>query len=371
MLNGELVNALTSSRIIPGGDRPWSEQQRWVVEAGSNLLELGLDSETIARLARMAWTLAALEVDVAVHQVGAGISAEQAFDFGRQRRRAISRLIAAVRHGAMAKTMDRFMGIGDSFHHFANSGQHVPSTAFSARYAMADHLTAALDRADQSSNPETCLAAARLLLYAGRRKEALAVIQPMVDQGLHGKSLAFHGALCAALGDLGNAWESAGLALQANPESAFVLVCNALVRACQAGSADDIIIATSAVGETLRLLDKSHHASCDTPLEALETQLLRGRLYLLMPQAFKVANKGIADLKAVMQGTGEAHSPEQSGVAAILRLRALFDMAQAMAAQPGKAVELYRRAIIIDPACTLAEKAYRRISDLARPPKNG
>ena len=85
MLRGDLVSALTSSHIIPGGDRPWSEQQRWVVEAGSALLELGMDSESIAGLARMAWSLAALEVDAAVYEVGTGISAEEAFE--RQRRR--------------------------------------------------------------------------------------------------------------------------------------------------------------------------------------------------------------------------------------------------------------------------------------------
>jgi hypothetical protein len=370
MLRGDLVSALTSSHIIPGGDRPWSEQQRWVVEAGSHLLELGMDSESIARLARMAWSLAALEVDAAVHEVGTGISTEEAFERQRGRRRAISRMIAAVRHGALAKTMNHFIGIGKSFHHFATSGQHVPSPAFSQRYSLLEQLTDSMDRVRQNPDNSNRLIAARMLLFLGRRKEAQSVIQPIVEQGIHGRGLAFHGALCASLGDMGNAWESNKLALQTNPNSAFVIVCNALVRACQAGNEDEVIAATNAVSETLLLLDRSQQADWESPMEALEVQLLRGRLYLLMPKAFKVADKGITDLKAVIEGSQKLEQGQDLGIGAIMRLRAAFDLAGALSSKED-AVEMYRQVIIIDPGCTLAEKAYRRISSLERPQTNG
>ena len=64
MSDAELISQLAAARLLPVGDAPWSEHQRWLVEAGQRLINLGLATSGVVRLARLGWDLAQAVRDV-------------------------------------------------------------------------------------------------------------------------------------------------------------------------------------------------------------------------------------------------------------------------------------------------------------------
>jgi hypothetical protein len=206
-----------------------------------------------------------------------------------------------------------------------------------------------------------------MLAAIGRHADARQLLEPHTENTLHANALALNGWICALMGDMSSAWDDAGLALEAAPDSFAALISNALVRAYHAGHADDVMVATGAVGECLGLLERSESIAIDDDITTVDALLARGRLYLLMPSAFKVREHGIRDLTQVIERCLRLDSGlpnSESGLLAVCRLQAAFHLAEALSHQPERASQLFHEVLVIDPASALAERAYKRISSL-------
>lgn len=365
MSRSDLCLALTAAHVLPEGDGPWTEPQRWLMEAGARLCGLGLDIETVVRLVRVGRTLADVEVDALVAEVKGGVAPEQALDRQRHRRRSVTRLVAAVRHGAVSQTMKRLTGIGEQFHEYTRELLHQPSPLFVARFGLESLLADARTAADGSRSAADCLLVGRLLISLGRYAEAARWLELSAAATPRYDALAHLAVSRTFLGLHEEARAAADHALAIDGRSMMALAFNAVVRAFEAGNTDDVLRAASAVHEALELIERSRAGVATDPSEEIEALLARGRVSLLMPHEFGIRKKGIADLERVLDLTRDDGALSPLGVADLYRLHAHYflGMNHAEAGRPEAAASHLEQVIVIDPACPFAERAYRRMGE--------
>ena len=372
MSDAELISQLAAARLLPVGDAPWSEHQRWLVEAGQRLINLGLATSGVVRLARLGWDLAQAEVDAVVAEVGGGMQPEAALERQGQRRQAVTRFIAAVRHGSVSATMQRLMGISGEFHRYSSELLHVPSALFMTLCGLPDVL---IDWREQSqTDGHKAVLLARLLIGMGRYDEAARHLETAEASA---EALAHLAIAYNFLGRPEDAESASKRALAIDGSNPIAQVLGAVVCAFAAGRATQIHDATHQVSEALDLLARSREvAEPADPWQRLEVLLARGRISILMPPDFGIHQAGADDLQRVLQAAASLDAKDvPRGVPEIFELHACYFLGQALAqeiagdadAQQGqrrRAVELLQRVVVIDPACSFAERAYLRISEL-------
>lgn len=347
-----------------------------VVEAGDRLLGLGIDSETVLRLVRIGGALGELEVDAVVLDVKSGTAPGSALERLQRRRTAVTRLLASVRQGHVSHALRRVGGIGAQLHDYARELLYVPSPLFAARYGLPYLLAEARADAEQLASPSACHLHGRLLMILGRHAEASRWFETGLAAERTGILLAYLAVARLFLGELGSAQAAVEEARLLAPRSLLVACYAAVVRAFQAGSAEDLTTATSAVHDALELLRES--ATLPPPDEAsehVEALLARGRVCLLMPAPFGLRERGAADLRQVL-AIVEATNLEPPGVADIYRIHAHYFLGTALAdaaatddsgATRQAAVHALREVLRLDPGCAFAERAYDRLGALDAP----
>ncbi len=359
--------ALSAARVLPVDDAPWSDHSRRLVEAGEALLALGVDGETVARIARLGWSLASSEVDAVVAEVAAGADPQQAVERQAARRRALTRLIVAVRHSAVSRTVRSVMGLGDRFQDYAHGLLHVPSALFVQQHGLAERVAEARERAEAGDRDEARLLGS-LLLALGRHSEAnrrLEAVCTGSDVDTHLPNLQAHLALARLfVGDDDGARTAADAARAAAPDDALVLVIGAVVRAYAAGRAENAVRAAEDAAEALTLLARSRDVPPpESALDRVQAAVVRGRISLVMPPAFGLHDAAVDDLKGALTEVETITAP--AGVIEIVQLHACWFLGQALATtDPTEASAMLRRVLVLDPACALAEQAYRALGEL-------
>lgn len=372
----DLVTGLAAAGVLSPGEGAWTEQQRWIVEAGARLQRLGVDTEAIVRIARLGGKLAQLEVDAVVGEVGEGVEPEAALERQSLRRRAITRLIAAVRHASVSRAIRRLTGIGDQFSRYAGELLHVPSALYVAQHGLNLAVRRLRIQAEESGDAAHALFLGRLLIGVGRYAEAsrwleLATsVEPALCPADRGVGLAHLAVARIFLGHEEPGLADCAAALQAAPDSALVLAMAAVVHSFEAGQAKDFARAAAAVARVLELLDRSRQSEPGAPLEHLEALVARGRISLLMPQGLGVYQRGLDDLRRVLPACQAVRAwGAPAGADGIFELHAAYFLGMALSeTDPAEAAGLLQRVVVIDPACPFAERAYRRIGMLATNP---
>jgi len=318
------------------------------------------------RLAQLGWRLAESEVDAVVAEVREGVGTDEALHRQALRRRAITRLVAAVRHGSVSSTVKRLMGIGDHFQAYSSELLHVPSQLFLKQHGLTDFLAECRERAENDSAHAVFLG--RLLIGLGRYAEAGRWLERGSQEPPHAIGMAHMAITRIFLGEAQSGHELIARAEALAPSSMLVLAFRAVAHAHKAAQAKDMLQASAEVSAALEYLGRSREVLApEDPLERLEAWLSRGRISLLMPPDFGVHSAGVDDLRAVL--AADPAPDATPGVAEIFQLHACYflgvDLSRAGSADThAEAIELLRRVIVIDPVCSFAERAYRTISEI-------
>ena len=367
----DLVAALTAARLLPPDEHPWSEHQRWVVEAGRRLVALGLDCHAVVRITQLGGTLAEHEVNAVAVEVGRGLPPAEALERQAARRRAVTRLVAAVRHGAVSQANKRLMGISDQFHEYSSDLLHQPSELFLEKHGLGALLSDLRTRAEDTDGAEPARFLGRLLIGLGRYAEASRWLERSLaaDGGRRDLALAHLAVARLFLGEAGTAHRTAHEAIAEAPDAMLVLVFAAVVRAFEAGRSESMLESSAAVGEALELLTRSRDVAEDPDAQArMEAILARGRISVLLPPDFGIHQQGVRDLQEVLALC--AHRREElalpPGVCELFQIHASYFLGMALSAREPQAASQYLSdVLIIDPACPFAERAYRRIGELS------
>lgn len=362
-----LIGELAGAGLLPPGETPWGDHERWVVDAGEQLLSFGLDVPTIARLVRIGRQVASLEVAALVAEVGAGVPATEALERETVRREAVARFIAATRYGAVSKAMRRLTGLSEPFHAYAGEQLHAPSALFLNQHGLHTSEERLRDRAEAGDGAASRLLG-RLLIGLGRYAEAANCLSGGAAGASDADAAVVQSHLAVAhafLGDPDAARAAANRAVELSP-TALTLAFAAVVRAYSAGLAEDLFSAMTLVSEALDLLERSRRAPVLSALEQVECQLTRGRVSVILPPDFGIHQKGKDDLAAVLAATVRPLAGVPAGATEIFRLNAAYflGLAHSEAGQHADARALLQEVLLIDPACAFAERAYRRLSEL-------
>lgn len=346
----DLVAALTAAGLLPAESGPWSEHQRWLVEAGERLTDLGVDHAAVVRLARLGWSVATSEVDAVVTEVAAGIAPEEALERQALRRRAITRLITAVRHGAVSRSVRRLTELGDRFQSYAAELVHVPSPLFLAQHGLGDRVELGRERAE-AGDAEEALLLGRLLIGLGRYAEARRWLERLVEAATDAVALSHLAIARLFVGDDPGARQAASQALEGEPRCSVAHAFAAVVLAHEAGTTSQPLRAAEAVREALDHIATSRDSESEDVLQRQEARLARGRLSLLIPSDFGIHQAGLADLEAVLADAPLLEPVVPPGVTEIFRLHAHWFLGH------------FREVIVIDPASAIAERAFRKLGD--------
>lgn len=369
-----LISGLSAAGLLPPEDTPWSEPSRWLVDAARALVAQGMDPTTVVRLAALGRDLGLLESRALVSDVAHSVSAPEALARESGRRKALTRFVAAVRYAAVSGTMRRLTALSEPFQAMAAEQLHVPSTLFLEErgLSLAEEELRARAAAGAADGPWQV---GRFLMATGRYAEAARWLDQAAGRAGEASVLA-HLAVCRAfLGETTAARLAIQTALGVAPDRAVVLAFAGVVRAYFAGQAEDVVAASTAVTEALDFLERSRRAAPGDPVEALETQLARGRIASVLPADFGIHRLGLDDLRGVLRASATLQHPDTPpGIVDIFRLHAAYFLSSALLAdrEPGpeglrEAHDALREVVLIDPACALAERAYRRLGELSIP----
>ena len=359
-----LVQGLVRAGLLPDGDAPWGDSERWVVDAGERVLELGIDVATAVRLVEIGRQIAGIEVDALVAQVGQGLTPEAALGSQSARRTSLARFIAATRYGAVSKAMRRLTSLSEPFHAYAMEMLHVPSRLFALRHGLPGAEAELRIRA-AGGDLDAMRLLGRLLIGLGRYAEA----SEWLDAGSRGGgdeaavALSHLGVARAFLGDLEPGLEACRAALASQPRSALVMSFAAVVKAYAAGLSEDMFTSATRISEALELLASSRSAVDESPLDAVEARLTRGRVSVVLPSDFGIHQQGLDDLAAVLALTEKPIPGLPGGATEIFRLNAAYFLAvaRADAGMVEAARPLFEEVLVLDPGCAFAERAYERL----------
>ncbi len=371
-----MITALSSAGLLPQDETPWSDAQRRLIDAGEKAVTADLEPVVVARIAQAGSELAAIEAAALIREASVG---PEALHREGHRRRALSKLVAATRHGVVSTTMRRLTSLSDPFHEYASEQLHVPSPLFLAQHGFADSEAALRERID-AGDAAAALLLGRLLIGLGRHAEACRWLTRSLLDHVDDAAAYAHLALTQAfLGEPDDARRSADRAMQLAPNRPMSLIFSAVVRAYAAGATEDVFLGSTLVTEALELLERSRAGRvapdpASPPIHAifeeLEVRITRGRLSVVLPPDFGIHQKGVDDLERAMEltraGPANSSSLVPRGALDLFRIHAAYFLGMAHA-DAGR-LELARGALhdvlLIDPACPFAERAYRRLSEL-------
>jgi tetratricopeptide (TPR) repeat protein len=284
------------------------------------------------------------------------------------RRKAITKLIAAVRHSEVSTAAKTFMHLDGPFQRYRGELLHTPSPLFLMQFEIAAVVEDLRRQARESADPQATTFLGRMLIGLGKHTEAgrwLALSTTNNDDAIGWAHLAITHAFS---GHPSDAHDAIGAALQRTENSALVLAFAAVVRAVEAGQASDLAQSASLASESLEFLSKSRDQPFGSDLlEELEARLARGRISLLMPSDFGVHKDGIADLRKVLTRSREGLEGVPAGISELFRLHAHYFLGLNLD-DHSEAIEHLQQVIVLDPACAFAENAYRRIGQLEQTP---
>ena len=84
-----------------------------------------------------------------------------------------------------------------------------------------------------------------------------------------------------------------------------------------------------------------------------------------MPKAFGTWDQGVHDLKRTIEITVQPSDQIPAAIGSIYRLNACYVLGMALAeTDRDEACTLLNTVIMLDPACTYSERAYKRVSEL-------
>ncbi len=372
----DLVEGLEAADLLPS-QGPYGGHHVWIVEAALELRAAGLDDTHIRQIGRLGLEIATTEVDAVVYQVGRGARPAEALARTRDRRSAVGRLVSVARHGATRQLMAELAKASDRSKQLALESVHVPSRLFMARYRLDAVLQDLQQQVEALTTGEvTSLDASplrehgRLLLGVGRFAESARALRTAVGHPVlagDGETWATLALSLALAGQDEEALEAAEAAAGMAPSSPRVHVYRAGVLAMLAGRAGDLLLATARVHDALNALEQSRQHPSQSTVEAIEVRLTRGRICTLMPAAFGVQAKGLADLRQVLADTEDAGDEalgfDVPGSRDLVRLNALFYLGLALtdAGRAAEAEPLLREVIALDPVSAYATRAYQRL----------
>ncbi len=371
-----LLDQLAAAGLVPAAG-PYAGHHVWVVEAAMELVASGLAAERVVQLGGIGMEIAEAEVDAVITHVGRGAAFADAMDETRERRMAVGRLVSSARHAASRELMARLARAGNSGHTLVMESIHVPSGLFMTRYrmdaALSDLQTAADAVRYDEDGPAALYEHGRLLLGVGRFEQAAAELEAAVARmPKDASAAAAWGTLALAraiVGETQKSLNAVDTACEVAPGSPRALAFRAVVLAMAAAAAGDLLLATARVHESLKAVSDSREATTDDPGEALEALLVRGRLCTVMPAAFGLRERGMEELRAVLDATDEgadeaALGLEVPGARDLVRLNALFYLGLALseAGDPEAAAPHLSEVVALDPVSAYATRAWQQLN---------
>ena len=357
----EIIEALVAAGLLPSEARPWTIEELSILDAARECLSLDLTLDGVARAGRVGQALAEKELALTVQMTTAGLPTQDVLARQARVRQHITRLVSAVRHAAVSRSMTRLLELGEAFSGYSGEMLHTPSNLYIAQHGLELEVAEARAAAEREG-PEAAQYLGRLLIGIGRYAEA----SPWLEIAAAGCPPAGRAIALAhnAIGRLflgGEASELADEAVAACPTSMVALAFSAVIRAWEAGRTESVSQAAAAVRDALDLLERSRTvATALDGLAKLEALLARGRLSVLLPPDFGLRELGVADLSEVLSSPELANvSP---GVAGIFRLHAAWFLGMTLTGD--EAISACQTVVVTDPASVTAERAYERIGEL-------
>lgn len=378
-----LLAELTCADLLPE-EGPYGGHHVWLVEAAMELLDSGLELETVVEVGKLGLSVAEAEVDAIFGEVGRGKPPGEALSGTEDRRAAIGRLLSVSRHGATAALMASLAKANDESKQLAMESIHVPSRLFLARFGLdllAEErragVSAAIDAVQQDPGSASDIDAeplreqGRLLLALGRFAEAANLLESAMAHpamAADGAAWCYLALAHAVEGATERSLNAAARAVERSPDSPRVHAFRAAVLALAATRAGDVFLATARVHDCLAAVEASRNGQSNDPLEELEALLTRGRLCTVMPEGFGVREAGLADLNAVLRGT----TPDAAatlglpvpGALELMRINALYyaGMAFVAAGRHEEASPLLREVVSLDPISPFGTRAFQAVS---------
>jgi len=363
----EFIAGLQSMGLIESDFAETGKREQSLVNTLARFNELKIPLEKFHNLNESLEQIISVEKEMIINQISDDVEYANLVDELLEVNALVDQYISDKKAIMLRKQFaDTFQEVPLSFKAL-NQKLYIPSPAFIEKNKVREQIQALSESIDyKDTTRKKKLVDAYLMI--GDYENANTLARDLVKKEPENSDILIAVGTCSVFMDASDGLKYIEKAVELNPDSAKALCYSAMAYLIQASKFNGIFSPANWLKKSLDAFNSMIKVKPDTPRDALEVSLMKGRAYSILPSPLEKVREGIESLESLLEiiSTNDDVELDLPIPAArdIIRLNACFYLGEAYESigQEKKSQQAFEKVLLSDPNSNFGIQAYKKIN---------